>query len=209
MITERQFVRSLGDDCIEVDVDGAADAQALAAALRRLSSLSCVVAGMSSVAVQFDLAVTARDDVVSAVIALQATLSQRDVETAAAQMQIAVHYDGPDLEAVCDTLGLPVAEFVAIHTATLHSVEMLGFTPGFAYLSHLGAKYDVARLSSPRQHVAAGSIGFAGGRTGLYALSGPGGWPLIGRTTTSLFDGHANEPFLIQAGMNIRFVSVE
>ena len=73
---------------------------------------------------------------------------------------------------------------------------------GHDYLLH------VPRRKQPRQHVEAGSVGIADGRTGLYALSGPGGWPLIGRTTFRLFDPQAEEPFPIRAGMRIKFVSI-
>jgi inhibitor of KinA len=39
-------------------------------------------------------------------------------------------------------------------------------------------------------------------------MASPGGWTLIGRTPTRLFDPHASEPFLLQPGMRVRFRAI-
>jgi len=103
---------------------------------------------------------------------------------------------------------LSANELIALHTGQEYRVDLVGFTPGFVYIGGLDDVLHVPRRRQPRQHVEAGSVGIADGRTGLYALSGPGGWPLIGRTTFKLFDPRAAEPFPIRAGMRIRFVSI-
>lgn len=201
-------MRSLGDDIVEVPVDTAADAQALAQRLRQQSSFLQVISGLSSVAVQYDPLEISRAD--AATIVQNTLLSKRaPASDVATEMQISIHYDGPELAAVCEMLSLSSEAFIEAHTAVVHTVDMLGFTPGFAYLSSMGKSYEVERLPSPRRLVDAGSIGFAGGRTGLYGLAGPGGWPLIGRTSGKLFDVEAKDPFLIQAGMPIRFVHAQ
>ena len=51
-------------------------------------------------------------------------------------------------------------------------------------------------------------FGIAGGMTGLYALQGPGGWPLIGRTSFILFDAAADDPFVLVPGSKVVFVPV-
>jgi hypothetical protein len=71
-------------------------------------------------------------------------------------------------------LTLTADELIEIHTETEYRIEMLGFTPGFAYVGGLSAELNVPRLAEPRQRVAAGSIGITDGLTGLYALPGPG-----------------------------------
>jgi KipI family sensor histidine kinase inhibitor len=86
---------------------------------------------------------------------------------------------------------------------------MLGFIPGFAYIGGLDARLEIDRLPQPRQFVPAGSVGIAGGRTGLYALPGPGGWPLIGRTSCTLFDAQSDQPFVLDAGMRVLFTAVD
>lgn len=64
------------------------------------------------------------------------------------------------------------------------------------------------RLDNPRSYVPEGSVGIAGGQTGIYPLASPGGWNIIGRTPVKLFDSDREEPFLYTAGDRIRFVPI-
>jgi inhibitor of KinA len=84
---------------------------------------------------------------------------------------------------------------------------MLGFAPGFTYLLGLPASLTTPRLATPRLSVPPGSVGIAGEQTGLYALSTPGGWRIIGRTSMILFDPGQQPPFTLRAGDRIRFVA--
>jgi KipI family sensor histidine kinase inhibitor len=86
---------------------------------------------------------------------------------------------------------------------------MLGFTPGFAYIGGLDKALNVPRRKQPRLHVAAGSIGIADGRTGVYALAGPGGWQIIGRTARSLFDPSSEQPFQLLPNTRVRFKAIK
>ena len=199
-----------GDDLLSVGVADPQVAQRRAKLLRETGDWLEVVAGIDSVVVQFD---AARIDTASAIDALEIGLAENvDAETEETTLiEIPVVYggdNGPDLERLCGELGLSSDEFIALHTSDEYRVDMLGFTPGFAYVGGLDARLDVPRLPEPRTHVAAGSIGIAGGRTGIYSLPGPGGWPLIGRTTLALFDAAAEDPFLLAPGVRVRFVRV-
>lgn len=198
-----------GDDLISLATDGPGQSQRLARRLRAGDWLE-VVPGVDSVVVQFD---AARIDVADAVGWLEQVRSIDESEPQDMPLvEIAVAYGGnagKDFERLCDELGMTRDEFIGLHTGREYAVDMLGFTPGFAYVGGLDARLDVPRLAEPRQQVAAGSIGIAGGRTGIYALPGPGGWPLIGRTPTTLFDADADEPFLLSAGTRIRFVALD
>ena len=98
--------------------------------------------------------------------------------------------------------------FTFTHTKADHLVEMIGFTPGFSYISGLPGAFEIPRLGTPRPRVPAGSIGISAAFTGIYALAGPGGWPLIGRTQETLFDPNASEPFRLQPGQRVRFKAV-
>jgi len=57
--------------------------------------------------------------------------------------------------------------------------------------------------------VAAGSVGIAGGQTGIYPTETPGGWRLIGRTPLRMFDPQADPPTRVQAGDRMRFSSID
>ena len=99
-------------------------------------------------------------------------------------------------------------DVVALHTGCEYTVDMVGFTPGFAFIGGLDERLHVPRRKEPRQRVEAGSVGIADGRTGLYAMASPGGWTLIGRTPCKLFDPRVEPPFVLGAGMRVRFKAI-
>lgn len=198
------------DDLLSVSVSGAREAQALADHLRSTGAWLEVVAGIDSVVVRFDAAAVdagAADALLCD--ALQAEIPPLAVSTEL--LEIPVVYggdDGPDLEALCETIGMSEDEFVELHTGREYRVDMIGFTPGFAFIGGLDERLSVPRRTEPRQRVEAGSIGIADGRTGIYALPSPGGWTLVGRTPETLFDAQSQDPFRIRAGMRVRFVPI-
>lgn len=112
---------------------------------------------------------------------------------------------GPDLAAVAAHCGLAEAEVVAIHSGGEYPVYMLGFMPGFPYLGGMDPRIAAPRLKTPRTAIPAGSVGIAGKQTGVYPLSSPGGWQLIGRTPLRLFDIRRTPQTLLSAGMRVRF----
>lgn len=102
---------------------------------------------------------------------------------------------GPDLTQSAHILGLSEEELISHHTAKPFLVSMLGFLPGFTYLSATPKALHIARHDRPRLSVPAGSVGLAGWQTGIYALPSPGGWRIIGQTPLSLFTPKAQTPF--------------
>ena len=114
--------------------------------------------------------------------------------------------NGPDFRAVCDELKLTKQELISAICDAELQVDIVGFTPGFAYLSGLPEALSVPRLKEPRKRVPAGSFGIAAGKCGTYALEGPGGWPLIGRVVNRLFNPEREKPFLLSAGQKVRVV---
>ena len=116
--------------------------------------------------------------------------------------------DGPDLASVAEYHHLSTEEVVQRHTAPIYQVGMMGFTPGFAYLLGLDPDLATPRLSTPRTQVQAGSVGIAGGQTGIYPLDSPGGWQLIGRTEMALFDPDVAPYFLLAPGDEFQFIAI-
>ena len=199
-----------GDDLFSVAVDTPADAQALAQQIRQDGNWLEVVPGIDSVVVRFDIAVL---DGETARTAIEKVLGA-DVEplpAAGTTVEIPVVYGGeygPDLGELSDQTGLSVDEIIALHTSREYPVDMVGFTPGFAFIGDLDERLRVPRREQPRQNVPAGSIGIADGRTGIYAMASPGGWTLIGRTSHTLFDPDREDPFVLTPGMRVRFRAV-
>lgn len=51
----------------------------------------------------------------------------------------------------------------------------------------------------------AGAVGIGGNQTGVYPLTSPGGWQIIGHTERALFDPAASPPALLAPGDRVRF----
>lgn len=115
---------------------------------------------------------------------------------------------GPDLDEVARCHGLTADEVIRLHTCHEYKVYMLGFAPGFAYLGGLPDRLHTPRLRVPRTQIPAGSVGIGGEQTGVYPLSTPGGWNLIGRTPIDLFRPWETSPTVLQAGDLVRFDSI-
>jgi len=118
---------------------------------------------------------------------------------------IDVTYDGVDLDAVASACGLSRSEVVDIHAGHDYSVDILGFVPGWAYLSELDPRLQLPRRPQPRPRVAGGSIAIAAAQTGVYPLDTPGGWHIIGRTSAVMFDARRDPAALLAPGDTVRF----
>jgi inhibitor of KinA len=115
---------------------------------------------------------------------------------------------GPDLQDVAELHGLTAAQVVELHASTIYNVYFLGFTPGFAYLGELPEELVTPRLATPRRSVPAGSVGIAGSQTGVYPISTPGGWRLLGRTPMAMFQPDRAAMNLVTIGDRVRFVPI-
>ena len=115
---------------------------------------------------------------------------------------------GPDLPYVAKHANLSEEEVVRIHTEHDYLIDMLGFMPGFAYLGGLDPRIRTPRLAVPRTAIKAGSVGIGGEQTGIYPLTSPGGWQLIGRTPLRPYDPDREKPILYEAGQYLRFVPI-
>jgi KipI family sensor histidine kinase inhibitor len=122
--------------------------------------------------------------------------------------EVLVHYGGDygvDLGFVAEHHHLPVEEVIRIHSETVYTVYMMGFTPGFPYMGKVSDAINTPRLETPRLQVAAGTVAIAGAQTGIYPIDSPGGWRLIGRTSFQIFDPQSSSPFLFFPGDEVQF----
>jgi KipI family sensor histidine kinase inhibitor len=123
--------------------------------------------------------------------------------------RIPVKYNGPDLDFIASSTGLSVDEVVARHSGRSYTVDLLGFVPGFGYLGELDPALHLPRREQPRPRVAAGSVAIAAAQTAVYPLDTPGGWHIIGSTTTVMFDPTADPPALLAPGDTVHFERVQ
>jgi inhibitor of KinA len=116
---------------------------------------------------------------------------------------------GPDIEFVANANKISVEDVIKIHSGANYEVWMIGFMPGFPYLYGLPSSINVPRLKSPRKFVPSGSVGIAGGQTGIYPIDSPGGWQIIGRTPLKIFDVKKDPPVFFDVGDRVKFISID
>jgi len=165
------------------------------------------VPGYSSLTVFYDPMTIDLAEVKSHVLACLSE-SEQQITPPPKQITIPVIYGGeggPDLAWLAEFQCISPAEVIRLHTAPTYRVGMMGFTPGFAYLIGLDPALATPRRETPRTRVPAGSVGIAGHQTGIYPLDSPGGWQLIGKTDSVLFDPQREQPFLLSPGDEVRF----
>lgn len=187
-----------------------------AAVLRRaaLPGVHALAPSYSALVLTLDLAAVSRDGGVANLVARVREALSAPPTTAAANerlIEVPVRYGGvhgPDLALVAETVGLAPSEIVRLHTGARFRVAMLGFRPGFPYLLGLPAALHLARRSSVRARVAAGSVAIAGAQAGIYPSASPGGWHVLGHTDLVLFDPARSPPSLLLPGDHVRFVAV-
>ena len=199
-----------GDDTLGVILPTKARRNALTEALFESGQWLEVIPGAEGLTVQFDPLLISPE---AAQNALKQALSAPVIPQAiqADRLVIPVCYDPEyalDATHISACTGLSLQDIVARHTGTIHTVDMLGFTPGFAYIEGCGPDLNVPRLDTPHTYLPAGAVGLAGGLSGVYALPGPGGWPIIGRTPITLFDTTRSDPFRLGPGQTIAFEAI-
>jgi inhibitor of KinA len=166
--------------------------------------------GYASLLIDFD-PLTLTHQEVTALVESLASNQFAAIADGSTHVTIPVCYDaefGPDLADVAAHTGLSAGEVVRLHSSATYRVVFLGFTGGFAYLGGMPDALHTPRLATPRRAVTAGSVGIAGGQTGIYPTETPGGWRLIGRTPVRMFDPQTQPPTRVQAGDVVRFAPI-
>lgn len=124
-------------------------------------------------------------------------------------IELPVYYSeetGPDLAWIAEQKGLSVQQVIDRHSAETCQVYAIGFAPGFGFMGRVDPSIACPRKATPRTKVPAGSVGIANRQTAVYPKASPGGWQLIGRCPTPLFD--EINLSLLQVGDRVRFVSI-
>jgi KipI family sensor histidine kinase inhibitor len=116
---------------------------------------------------------------------------------------------GIDLEDVAQRLGIGADEVVARHAGGDYQVAMIGFTPGWSYLSGLDPSLQMPRRQDPRLLTPPGTISIGGIQAGIQCLAGPSGWHLLGCTPVRTFQLGRSPMFLLEPGDAIRFQAID
>ncbi len=166
-----------------------------------LPGVTDVLPGYSNLYIEYDAAVLTKRTVLRWAEAVDTT----DDASAPRTVTVPVRYDGADLPGVAARVGMSVAEVVQRHSATSYHVYALGFTPGFPFMASVDAGLRLPRRAAPRAAVPAHSVAMANEQTGVYPLSTPGGWHLLGTALEKVYDPHRQDPFLLRPGDSVKF----
>lgn len=154
-----------------------------------------IVTAYQSITIYFDPLVISWDYLLNAFETIFVSNIQK---TSIKTHEIIVDFEkGLDWESVEMTTNLSKSQIISLFLAKKYTVAMLGFIPGFIYLEGLDRRLTCPRKNSPRAKVPKGSIGIGGEQAGIYSLSSPGGWRIIGQTTTAIFQSHQTTPISI------------
>ena len=116
---------------------------------------------------------------------------------------------GADLDAVARVHDISTDELIARHAGGDYLVAMIGFTPGFAYLSGLDPSIATPRRPSPRAQTPAGTISIGGVQACVQCLAAPSGWHLLGRTPVRTFHPRRDPVFLMEPGDAVTFEAIK
>jgi len=173
-----------------------------------LPHVTDIVPAYTSIAIIFDLLKTDVDQLITQIQTIKTAALQHDISSPKTH-HIPVDYNkGLDWHIVEQHSQLTKTEIIKRHTAVEYRVAMMGFLPGFVYLSGMDTSIACPRKASPRTRVSAGSVGIGGVQTGMYAFPCPGGWQIIGQTTAQLFKPASLPLNILKAGDRVRFVEV-
>ncbi len=111
---------------------------------------------------------------------------------------------GIDLPEVAAYHGMTEREIIDTHTAHESYIYMIGFTPGMGYLGSDNG-LTIPRRTSPRVKVEEGSVLIWANQSLVLPVTSPTGWHIIGKTPLKIFDASKSNPFLLSAGMRVRF----
>jgi UPF0271 protein len=172
----------LGDRAIRFARPPGVSPRAIVFAVKAWPGVVDVVVARGDVGVYFDDTPAVDEAALAALAAVR-----DDAHPLVRDVVLRARYDGPDLEHVAREAQLSIEDVIELHAGGHYTVETIGFAPGFAYLTGLDPRLALPRRATPRPRVPAGSLGLAGGYTGVYPFASPGGWHLIGTVDEPMF----------------------
>ena len=173
-----------------------------------IPTITEVVPAYESLAIFFDVFQTNLAQLLKQLQELPPQIQQ--INTNKTIHKIPIAYDlGLDWEFVERATNFSKIEIIQKHLAPTYQVAMMGFIPGFVYLSGLDAALSCPRKENPRTKLPKGSVGIGGNQTGIYSLSSPGGWQIIGQTPHSFFKENATPPNILNVGDSVKFYRIE
>jgi KipI family sensor histidine kinase inhibitor len=206
---DRGFLVELGDG-ISRQVNQKVRALFIEMSAHNLKGIKELVPGYRSLMVVYDPSASSFLSLKSQIVDISHTMDEARLPSPRI-VEIPVVYGhefGPDLEWVASYLKMTPEAVIDLHTQPIYQVYMIGFMPGYPYMGEVLDSLVTPRRETPRTHVMQGSVGIAQKQTGIYPVTSPGGWQIIGRTPIRLFDPQENPPSFLAMGDQVKFYAI-
>lgn len=159
---------------------------------------------------QFDLRVHTHEILFAQIRALGTEIESSSLPKGR-EITIPAYFDpsvGLDLERVAALHSLSIDEVVGLYAQRTYRVYTIGFAPGYAYMGSVDARIATPRLATPRAQIPRGSVAIAHTQCAVYPEASPGGWNILGRTATRMFDRGLEGFSYLRAGDRVRFEAI-
>lgn len=175
------------------------------------SKLLDLVPSYQSLLVIFDPLTTTHREVTDCLIKQIELLPPITPRAQSELVRLPVYYGddvGLDLERIASHNKISIEEVIKQHCMNVYQVYAIGFAPGFAYLGEVPEQIAMPRLDSPRPSVLKGSVGIADRQTAIYPATSPGGWNIIGRCPSELFNPEKEPVMPFKVGDSVQFLPI-
>ena len=116
---------------------------------------------------------------------------------------------GLDIARLENNLKMSKKEIITSFLSKTYYCYMTGFIAGMPFLGDINKSIRLNRLETPRVKVPQGSVGLTEQFCNIYTFESPGGWNIVGRTPTKIFDpNNLNTPNLISPGDEVIFYEI-
>jgi len=170
--------------------------------------LECVPAFVSLL-VDFDPLVTDHARMKEQVERLRSTIAPAPIDGRRREIEVCYEALCPDLPAVAKASALSIDEVINCHLQGDYRVRMVGFAPGYAYLSGVPSRIQVPRKAAALRDVPDGAVLIAGPQCLVTTLKMPTGWSIIGRSPTPILQRDQDVCFLLDVGDTVRFKRID
>ena len=173
-----------------------------------LGIINCIPS-YNKLVIQYDLLFASSDSIIKYISSIKE--HQLTYLNNKKKFELPICYDteyGLDLDSISKQNKISIEEIIHLHHETSFYVYMMGFLPGFPFMGDLTNKLFTSRLKTPRVLVPAKSVAIVEKFCVIYPFDSPGGWNIIGKTPTKLFEKNKKNPSLLYPGAQIKFKSI-
>lgn len=116
---------------------------------------------------------------------------------------------GPHLDMILKELKMDRQTFIDIHTGADYFASMMGYSPGFPYLSGVAPQIIVNHTATEARLIPAGSVILENNKCGITTTETYSDWLVIGHTSLPLFNPKKEDFALISLGDHVKFFEVQ